>query len=141
MDIDGKSYIKFFEVTRGFENTVVVIQDEFGYVFGAYTTESWKLSYRFYGNGAERLFTFKDTDYPKTYHWDGDWQGPGSGQHQFSDDKSIGIAGDNNGNFGLFLANDFDHGSSKASSMYNNEQLSKNMMFEVKKMEVWAIYE
>ena len=73
MDIDGKSYIKFFEVTRGYENTIIVVQDEFGFVFGAYTTESWKKSYKFYGNGAERLFTFRDADYPEIFTWGGEW--------------------------------------------------------------------
>jgi hypothetical protein len=36
MEIDGKSYIKFYELTRGVSPTIIVIKDEFGYVFGAF---------------------------------------------------------------------------------------------------------
>lgn len=81
MEIDGKSYIKFYELTRGVSPTIIVIKDEFGYVFGAFVQESWKLSYMFYGNGGETLFTFRDTTVPDVYNWSGVWKGAGSGQH------------------------------------------------------------
>lgn len=75
------------------------------------------------------------------FGWKGKWKGPGTGQHQYSDDKSLGVAGDDNGNYGLFISDDFDNGVSKPSNMYGNDQLSKHKMFECCKVEVWSIYE
>lgn len=121
MEIDGKSYIKFYELTRDYDTTILVIKDECGYVFGGVVQESWKLSYRFYGNGAEVLFTFKDGDFPMVFNWSGKWKGAGAGQHQYSDDRSLGIAGDEDGNYGIFISNDFDHGMSKRSKLYDND--------------------
>ena len=66
---DGKSYIKFYENTKGYDTTVLLIQDQNKYVFGAFVTEEWKLSSGFYGNGAEMLFTFKNTERPNLFRW------------------------------------------------------------------------
>ena len=59
METDGSSYIKFYELTRDYETTILVIKDECGYVFGGVVKESWKLSFMFYGNGVNRFLHSK----------------------------------------------------------------------------------
>ena len=81
------------------------------------------------------LFSFQDSDDPYVYRFTG-----GGDQHQYSDEKSIGMGGSlEKGRFGLFLSGDFKKGSSLKSELYNNEVLSKNDDFKVCAVEVWAI--
>jgi hypothetical protein len=71
MDEDGCSLITFFKNVKDYDNTILVIKDEMGWVFGAYCTDSWKQTYSFYGEGDNMLFSFEDTDEPTVYYWTG----------------------------------------------------------------------
>lgn len=57
---DGYSPVTFFENLKDFEQTLIVIKDSNGYVFGGYCTETWKPSKKFYGNGDSFVFTFNN---------------------------------------------------------------------------------
>ena len=58
---DGTSLITFYEKCRDVENTLLVVQDNNGWVFGGYCNEAWREGYRFFGNGDNFVFTFKNT--------------------------------------------------------------------------------
>ena len=117
MNEDGCSLITFFTQCREYENTILLVQDEFGWKFGSFCTEEWTSKFRFFGNGMNMLFSFQDTDEPYVFKYTGDGD-----QHQYSDDKSIGMGGSlEKGRFGLFLSNDFSKGSSLRSEIYNND--------------------
>lgn len=56
---DGYSPVTFFENLKEFDQTLVVVKDTNGYVFGGYCTEPWKRSNAFYGGGDSFMFTFQ----------------------------------------------------------------------------------
>jgi len=55
---DGTSMYTFYTKTAKFNPTILLIKDTKGRVFGAYVTEAWKNSDRFYGTGESFLFRF-----------------------------------------------------------------------------------
>ena len=135
MDHDGCSLITFFQHCKEYDTTVVVVQDECGYKFGGFCTEAWRCAYKFFGNGENFLFTFREADDPDTYCW----QGNGD-QHMYADDHSIGLGGSTaKGRFAFYLSSNLYLGSSVKVESYENEQLSKNSDFKCQHLEVWAI--
>jgi hypothetical protein len=60
MDEDGCSMITFFKNTRDYDTTVLIVKDHDGWVFGGIIYEAWKMSYGFYGNASNVLFSFED---------------------------------------------------------------------------------
>ncbi len=52
----------FFSKLEDMTETILVIKDSQGYVFGALTTEEWQNRNGFYGDGYSFVFTFKDGD-------------------------------------------------------------------------------
>eukprot|EP00826_Nyctotherus_ovalis_P001512 TRINITY_DN10242_c0_g1_i5.p1 TRINITY_DN10242_c0_g1~~TRINITY_DN10242_c0_g1_i5.p1 ORF type:complete len:179 (-),score=22.61 TRINITY_DN10242_c0_g1_i5:217-753(-) len=56
---DGVSFRTFFTKVAKHNPTLLVVQDSRKTVFGAFATEKWKLSERFYGTGEAFLFSFK----------------------------------------------------------------------------------
>lgn len=59
---DGFSHLTFFEKLENHEETILVIKDTRGYVFGALCTEEWRETPHFYGDGYSFVFTFRDGD-------------------------------------------------------------------------------
>ncbi len=59
---DGYSNLTFFSKLEDMTETILVIKDSQGYVFGALTTEEWQNRNGFYGDGYSFVFTFKDGD-------------------------------------------------------------------------------
>ena len=87
MDRDGCSLITFFQKCREYDDTILVIEDEDGWKFGAYCKEPWAAKFCFFGNGEQFLYTFKDENDPNIFTWcDGD-------QHMYATDKCIALAG------------------------------------------------
>jgi hypothetical protein len=62
LERDGTSMITFFSAVKDNQNTILVIRDECGYIFGAFCTEMWSNKYGFFGNGENFLYTFKDEE-------------------------------------------------------------------------------
>lgn len=58
---DGVSFHTFYANTKDRDNTVLLIKDEYGKVFGAYCSEAWHKSLHFYGLGESFVFSF-DSD-------------------------------------------------------------------------------
>ena len=121
-DEDGCSLITFFQNTRDYDTTVMLVKDSQGYIFGGFCTEAWKCCYRFFGNGQNFLFSFEREDDPLIYRW----QGVGD-QHMYANENSIGLGGSNTkGRFALFISNDISRGTSVNVESYENDPLSKN---------------
>ena len=58
MDSDGISMGTFFHMVRKHKETILLIQDRSGCIFGAYASETWKPQRYFYGTGEAFLFSF-----------------------------------------------------------------------------------
>jgi hypothetical protein len=58
MDVDGCSLITFFKKIKDYDTTIIVIEDQNNWKFGGFCLEPWKVSYTFFGNGQNLLFTF-----------------------------------------------------------------------------------
>jgi len=67
---DGYSNLTFFSKLEDMQETILVIKDTRGYIFGAFVTEEWRDSNSFYGDGYSFVFSFKNGDdlslYPAT---------------------------------------------------------------------------
>jgi hypothetical protein len=57
---DGVSYTTFYENLRDRDNTVLLIKDTKGKVFGAYLSEAWHKTLHFYGMGESFVFSFDE---------------------------------------------------------------------------------
>lgn len=107
VDSDGISLQTFFKNAKGYSNSILFIEDDGGYKFGAYTTEDWKIHKHFYGTGESFLFTFRDTEEDvEFYKWSG------FNEHiQYSDKGSIAVGGAD-GKFALYIRSNLYHGVS-----------------------------
>lgn len=69
MDEDGCSLITFFQNTKEYDNTVLVVQDQHGWKFGGFCTEAWRCAHTFFGNGQNFMFSYEDGDEAIMYKW------------------------------------------------------------------------
>ena len=69
---NGYSHLTFFDKLDGNVETLLVIKDTRGYVFGAFMTEEWRMTSSFYGDGYSFVFTFRDGDDLELYPATGD---------------------------------------------------------------------
>lgn len=69
---DGVSVGTFYERSRNWSKTLLVVQDTNGWVFGGFCNETWRVSTKFYGTGENFLFTFKDGNKAIVYNWSGE---------------------------------------------------------------------
>ncbi|KAK3725721.1 hypothetical protein QZH41_018908, partial [Actinostola sp. cb2023] len=110
---------------------LIVVLDDEHQIFGVVTSCPLKVSEGFYGTGQSFLFKFEDEEI-KTYHWQGD-------NYFFIKGSVDCIAfGGGGGHFGLWLDEDFYHGSSHFSETYHNEALSKHEDFLCSALEAWT---
>ncbi|XP_031570809.1 oxidation resistance protein 1-like [Actinia tenebrosa] len=110
---------------------LIVVQDDEHQIFGTVTSCPLRISEGFYGTGQSFLFKFEG-DEIKTFLWRGD--------NDFFMKGSVDCIafGSGGGQFGLWLDEDFYHGSSHFSETYHNETLSKNEDFLCSAVEAWG---
>lgn len=114
--------------------TVLVVRDQGKYVFGAFCSEPWKLSPRYYGTG--ETFVFQLAPREVVWHWW--WRKMNEAQNDFfmwgaHDAIAVGGAG----GYALWLDNDLLQGISRNSLTFGNESLSSTEEFGVGAVEVW----
>jgi hypothetical protein len=85
---DGVSYQTFYNNLRSRDNTVILINDHKGSVFGAYCTEEWRIKSHFYGTGESFVFKFDDDDDIKVFGYT-----QLNDKVQFSDENCLMIGG------------------------------------------------
>ena len=69
---DGVSMGTFFQQSKDWRYTLMVIKDTNGWVFGGFTSETWRKSNKFYGTGESFLYTLKDGNETALFRWTGE---------------------------------------------------------------------
>lgn len=69
IDVDGTSLSTMYEKCREHDNTILVVRDTQGWVFGGFCTEAWDENYKFFGNGDNMLFSYGNGMEPKIFTW------------------------------------------------------------------------
>jgi hypothetical protein len=108
-----------------------LIEDSWGYVFGAYLSHSLKVSSEYYGNGENFVFTLLPQ--PSKHSW--------TGRNEYfmlSDLRQIIIGGGGSG-FAIQLDDELNTGVSNTSDTFMNPILSSNEYFKCLNVEVWAV--
>ncbi|XP_062320734.1 nuclear receptor coactivator 7 [Osmerus eperlanus] len=110
---------------------LLVIKDMEHKVFGAFSSDPFRVSNYCYGTGETFLYSFSPEF--QAYRW--------SGENCYFvrghlDSLQIGGGG---GSFGLWLDSDLYQGSSFACSTFQNQQLSSKQDFKVLALEVWTV--
>ena len=112
---------------------LLLIRDTDNHCFGAYLSESPKLSDKCYGCGETFVFTLNPTQ--KTYKWSAKCE-----KNFFiwgsTDSISVGV---DDGKFALYLDSALNQGRSQAVSTFENEPLTtENGDFIALQVEVWT---
>lgn len=110
---------------------MLLVLDSSGHVFGGYASSSWHISSHYFGTGESFLFSI----HPKfnAYHWSGN-----NSHFLLGAPDSLGFGG--GGNFGLWLDESFEYGSSGRSQTYGNEPLASSLDFRVVAVEIWGFH-
>lgn len=119
------------------DNTILLVKDEHGYIFGSFNQSEWHYRKGFYGGGESFVFTFQDDQDITVYGWSQEDE-----RFQYSDDDSIAVGGgvknDITSGAAIFLTNYFKTGRSSQSTTYHNAQLSKTSDFTCNSLEIWG---
>ncbi|XP_070691646.1 nuclear receptor coactivator 7 isoform X2 [Pempheris klunzingeri] len=130
--IHGSSLKTLYRNMAGLDSPVLlVIKDMHKKVFGAFSSDPFKVSKYCYGTGETFLFSF-NPDF-KAYRWSGENSYFVSGNLE-----SLQIGG-GGGGFGLWLDADLYHGSSFSCPTFHNASLSSQQDFIVQDLEVWTV--
>ncbi|XP_073341360.1 nuclear receptor coactivator 7 [Pagrus major] len=130
--IHGSSLKTLYRNMVGLDSPVLlVIKDMHQKVFGAFSSDPFKVSKYCYGTGETFLFSF-NPDF-QAYRWSGENSYFVSGNLE-----SLQIGG-GGGGFGLWLDADLYHGSSFSCPTFHNESLSTQEDFVVQDLEVWTV--
>jgi len=136
----GKSWTAFCSCLNNLQESIIVIKDHQGHVFGGFASSPWKKSPGFYGNSSCFLFTCFPAQ--NIYHASGYNQ---NFQYLAFDYKSLpnglGFGGQIN-YFALFLSQDFENGMCRSepfSSTFYNPMLSSCADFKIAEVEVWSV--
>ncbi|KAL6641862.1 hypothetical protein ACP70R_020043 [Stipagrostis hirtigluma subsp. patula] len=138
--LHGQSFNTFLgNVTNGDAQTVLIIKDTEGNVFGGYASQPWQRHSDFYGDMKTFLFKlcpqasiFRPTGANKNLQWCA---------VNFSSDNipnGIGFGGQPH-HFGLFLSANFDQGHSFTCTTFTSPQLSNTSRFRPEVIECWGI--
>ena len=111
--------------------SLLAIKDNFGYIFGAFVSETIEKRDGYYGTGE----TFVATFFPryKAYFW-----ADRSNQEFIVCENGDYLALGGGGNFALHLDKYFKNGMSESSKTFNNAPLSKNPNFKCIEVELWG---
>ncbi|XP_074508623.1 TLD domain-containing protein 2 isoform X1 [Sebastes fasciatus] len=130
--IHGSSLKTLYRNMSGLDSPVLlVIKDLHKQVFGAFSSDPFRVSKQCYGTGETFLFSF-NPDF-QAYRWSGENSYFVSGN---LDSLQIGGGG---GGFGLWLDADLYHGSSFSCPTFHNASLSTHEDFIVQDLEVWTV--
>lgn len=131
--VHGSSLKTLYRNMVGLDSPVLlVIKDMHNKVFGAFSSDAFRVSTSCYGTGETFLFSFN----PKfqAYRWSGE-----NSYFVSGDLESLQIGG-GGGGFGLWLDADLYHGSSFSCPTFRNASLSTQEDFIVQDLEVWTVH-
>lgn len=129
-DKHGVSLNTFYTRARNKGPTVMIVEDSMHHIFGAFCSESWQVSDKYYGTGNSFLYML----YPKKafYLWTG-----ANNFVQLSGEDFLSVGG-GSGTMGLWLNDDFSGGSSQTCDTFANAPLASTEEFSVLSVEVWG---
>ncbi|XP_062255775.1 nuclear receptor coactivator 7 isoform X2 [Platichthys flesus] len=130
--IHGSSLKTLYRNMAELDNPVLlIVRDMHKKVFGAFSTDPFRVSKHFYGTGETFLFSF-NPDF-QAYRWSGENSYFVNGKY---DTLQIGGGGDG---FALWLDADLNHGASFSCPTFHNPPLSTQEDFIVQDLEVWTV--
>ena len=129
---DGSALKSLYNKCEGINNSILVIKDDEGNVFGTYASEEYIPSSKFTGTGECFLFTFYKENKIHIFCSTGI-----NDHYMYCDNEQVcfGCSGDY---FSLALRNDLLDGYSKNTETYNNEPLNDKDKFVIYKLEIWG---
>ena len=113
--------------------TLLVVRDQQGATFGGFASEPWHPSPSYYGNGECFLFRTRaaQPEQLDAYAWTG-----ANSHFQLGFADSIAFGG--GGQFGVWLDEAFEYGSSGRCDTFGNDVLSSTPDFKVRRLEIWG---
>ena len=132
ISVDGCAMRSFYDKCENVNNSILVLKDEDGNIFGGYASECWKPQFTFYGTGECFLFTYYKENRINVFNSTGE-----NDHYMYGDDDQI-CMGCSDDYFSLSLRNNFLNGYSKPTKTYNNESLNNKDKFTIVKLELWT---
>ena len=132
ISVDGSLLKTLYDKCEGINNSVLVVKDDEGNIFGGYASEEYKPNSKFGGTGECFLFTFYKGNKIHIYCSTGI-----NDHYMYCDDEQI-CFGCSDDYFSLALRNNLLDGYSKRTQTYNNEPLNHRDKFVIVKLEVWG---
>ncbi|EFA78561.1 WD-40 repeat-containing protein [Heterostelium album PN500] len=127
---DGVSFNTCYRKMRNVPQSILLIKDNGGYIFGAFISDELKPKANFYGSG--ETFLFKLEPEFQVFKWTKE-----NDLFIYSSLEYISIGGGSM--FGLWVDTDFLHGYSGPCETFNNTVLSFKNDFNPVVVEFWAI--
>ena len=132
ISVDGSALKSFYKKCEGIKNSILVLKDDEGNVFGAYASDVFYPSSTFCGTPDSFLFTFYKEDKIHVY------KATEANEHYMYCDNEQICFGNTDDYFSLSLKNNFLDGYSKTTTTYQNKPLNNKEKFVIIKLEVWA---
>ena len=126
-----------FTGDRQCEESVLLVRTKDGESFGAFTTEHWRVSPRYYGTGESFVFQMlnsqldDETDGVRVFRWT-----KRNDYFVFGRNECVAVGGGRG--FALWLDEELVRGNSSRSDTFGNEPLSSTHEFEVSCVELWT---
>lgn len=133
---DGISMQTLLRKSKGKHPTVLIVRDMSKNVFGAFCSESWRISSRYYGTG--ETFVFRVDPEPAVWHWW--WKKSSEIQNDFfmwGSHDAIAVGGA--GGYAMWLDRELSRGVSRCSTTFGNDSLSSSEEFRIGAVELWHL--
>lgn len=133
---DGISMQTLLRKAKGHAPTVLLVRDMSRHVFGAFCSESWRMSQRYFGTG--ETFVFRVEPNPAVWKW---WFEKSYEQQNdfFLWGSTDGIAVGGAGGYAIWLDSQLCRGLSRCSATFGNACLASAEEFPVGAAELWGL--
>ena len=135
LSVDGSALKSFYKKCEGIKNSILVIKDDEGNVFGAYASDVFYPSSTFCGSPDSFLFTFYKEDKIHVYK-----ATEVNDNYMYCDNEQV-CFGNTDDYFSLSLKNNLLDGYSNTTTTYQNKSLNNKGKFVIVKLEVWGFKE